>query len=166
MSGSLILINSAEITTSVTEVDLTGIDSTYDVYMVIYANLTQVNDNSNINIRFLDSGGSDDTGLIYEDNGKKVKHIFSDGSLNIMQPKFNYHKGWNANKKERVNLVIDFYNGKYANEMDLKKYFKEYNEVFYGLDNMHDFYEAKKIFGSQYTQTYAQFLEGDLKYAT
>ena len=114
----------------------------------------------------LDSGGSDDTGLIYEDNGKKVKHIFSDGSLNIMQPKFNYHKGWNANKKERVNLVIDFYNGKYANEMDLKKYYKEYNEVFYGLDNMHDFYEAKKIFGSQYTQTYAQFLEGDLKYAT
>ena len=58
MSGSLILINSAEISTSVTEVDLTGIDSTYDVYMVIYANLTQVNGNTNINIRFLDSGGS------------------------------------------------------------------------------------------------------------
>ena len=76
----------------------------------------------------------------------KVKHIFSNGSLNIMQPKYNYHKGWNRNQKERVNLVIDFYNGRHANEMDLKKYYEEYNKVFYGLDNMHDFYEAKKIF--------------------
>ena len=50
--------------------------------------------------------------------------------------------------------------------MDLKKYFEEYNEVFYGLENMHDFYEAKRIFGSQYIKTYAEFLEGDLKYAS
>ena len=114
----------------------------------------------------LDSGGGNDTGLIYENDGKKIKHIFSNGSLNIMQPKYNYHKGWNRNQNERVNLVIDFYNGRHANEMDLKKYFEEYNQVFYGLENMHDFYEAKRIFGSQYTQTFAQFLESELKYAT
>ena len=83
-----------------------------------------------------------------------------------MQPRSNYHSGWNRNSKERVNLVIDFYNGRHANEMELKKYIKEYNEVFYGLDNMHDFYEAKRIFGKQYIQTFAQFLEGELKYAT
>jgi len=112
----------------------------------------------------LESGGPD-TGLIYEDNGKKVEHSFTDGSLNIMQPRSNYHSGWNRNPKERVNLVVDFYNGRHANEMEIKKYIEEYNEVFYGLDNMHDFYEAKRIFGSQYTQTFAQFLEGELKYA-
>tara|TARA_R100001440_G_scaffold60863_1_gene80768 strand:+ start:838 stop:1572 length:735 start_codon:yes stop_codon:yes gene_type:complete len=113
----------------------------------------------------LESGGPD-TGLIYEDNGKKVQHSFTDGSLNIMQPRSNYHSGWNRNPKERVNLVVDFYNGRHANEIEIKKYIEEYNEVFYGLDNMHDFYEAKRIFGSQYTQTFAQFLEGDLKYAS
>ena len=113
----------------------------------------------------LDSGG-EDTGMADEYNGKKIIHKFVDGEMNIMQPTDNPHQGWNNNDKPRVNLFFDFYNDRYATKNKFKKYIKQYNDVHYGFQNLHDFYDAKRIFGKRYNQTYAEFLEGDLKYAT
>ena len=58
MAGSLVLIQETTVSSSVASVSLTGIDSTFDVYKVVYDNLGQVNDNTNTSIRFIDSSGS------------------------------------------------------------------------------------------------------------
>ena len=113
----------------------------------------------------LDSGG-EETGMAYQYNGKKIIHKFVDGDMNIMQPTDNTHEGWNNNAKPRVNLFFDFYNDRYASKVKYEKYIKQYNDIHYGFKNLHDFYDAKQIFGSEFRQTYAEFLEGDLKYAS
>jgi hypothetical protein len=58
MAGSLVLIQETTVSTSVASVSLTGIDSTFNIYKVVYDNLGQVNDNTNTSIRFIDSSGS------------------------------------------------------------------------------------------------------------
>ena len=58
MAGSLVLIQETTVSTSVASVSLTGIDSTFNVYKVVYNNLGQVNDNTNTSIRFIDSSGT------------------------------------------------------------------------------------------------------------
>lgn len=113
----------------------------------------------------LDSGG-EDTGIAYFYNKKRVIHKFSDGDMNIMKPTSNEHSGWNNNYKPRVNLFFDFYNDRYATKIKFKKYIKQYNDVHYGFKNLHDFYDAKQIFGSEYKDTYAEFLNSELRYAS
>ncbi len=66
MAGSLIKIQETTVSTAVANVTLTGIDSTYDVYMVKFYNLGQVNDNTDVNIRFINSGGSAITASEYD----------------------------------------------------------------------------------------------------
>ena len=66
MAGSLIKIDEEIVTSAVASVTLTGIDSTYDVYMVAFNNLGQVSDNQSISIRFIDSVGSAITDLEYD----------------------------------------------------------------------------------------------------
>ena len=104
--------------------------------------------------------------MAYRYNGKQIIHKFVNGEMNIMQPTDNTHKGWNNNDKPRVNLFFDFYNDRYATKSKFKKYIKEYNDIHYGFKNLHDFYDAKQIFGRQYRQTYAEFLDSELKYAS
>ena len=66
MAGSLIKIDEEIVTSAVASVSLLGIDSTYDVYMVKYNNLGQVNDNQSTSIRFIDSVGSAITDSEYD----------------------------------------------------------------------------------------------------
>jgi len=61
MAGSLIKINEAIVTTATPSVTLTGIDSTYDVYMVRYNNVLPVNDNVLLSNRVTVSGTADTT---------------------------------------------------------------------------------------------------------
>ena len=63
-------------------------------------------------------------------------------------------------------LFFDFYNDRYATKTKYKKYIEQYNKIHYGFKNLHDFYDAKQIFGRQYRQTYAEFLDSELKYAS
>ena len=50
MAGSLVLINSVSVSSSTATVNLTGIDSTYDVYKVTVNKLFPVNDNVYVNV--------------------------------------------------------------------------------------------------------------------
>ena len=61
MSGSLIKIDEEIVTTAVASVTLTGIDSTYDVYMVRYNNVTGTIDNQGFRTRVTVSGTPDTT---------------------------------------------------------------------------------------------------------
>ena len=59
MAGSLIKIQETTVTSAVASVTLTGIDSTYDVYMVKVNQMESVNDNVNPFLRFTVSGTGD-----------------------------------------------------------------------------------------------------------
>ena len=59
MAGSLIKIDEEIVTSAVASVTLTGIDSTYDVYMVKVNQMESVNDNVNPFLRFTVSGTAD-----------------------------------------------------------------------------------------------------------
>ena len=56
MAGSLVLIQETTLTTPTASVVLTGIDSTYNVYMVKISNVQPVTDNKNIQMRVTKSG--------------------------------------------------------------------------------------------------------------
>ena len=56
MAGSLIKIDEEIVTSAVASVTLTGIDSTYDVYMVRINNVVPQTDSTQLLIRFTDSG--------------------------------------------------------------------------------------------------------------
>ena len=57
MAGSLIKIDEEIVSSAVASVTLTGIDSTYDVYMVKANNVSTTDDNSSIRLRVTTSGG-------------------------------------------------------------------------------------------------------------
>ena len=59
MSGSLIKIAETTVSSATASVTLTGIDSTYDVYMVKYNNVQPETDAVNLNVRFTVSGTAD-----------------------------------------------------------------------------------------------------------
>ena len=59
MPGSLVLIQETTVSSGVSSVSLTGIDSTYDVYKVVYNNVQPATDAQKIQIRFTVSGSPD-----------------------------------------------------------------------------------------------------------
>ena len=59
MAGSLVLIQETTVSSSTATVSLTGIDSTFDVYMVKYNNLTTDTNNRQVRLRFSASGTAD-----------------------------------------------------------------------------------------------------------
>tara|TARA_R100000995_G_scaffold83209_1_gene58579 strand:+ start:527 stop:1045 length:519 start_codon:yes stop_codon:yes gene_type:complete len=65
MAGSLIKIDEEIVTSAVASVSLTGIDSTYDVYVATFVNVSSVNDNVSMQVR-ITKGGSADTTSNYD----------------------------------------------------------------------------------------------------
>jgi hypothetical protein len=61
MAGSLVKIDEEIVTSAVASVTLTGIDSTYDVYMVTVNNLKVTTDNTTCYVRVGNSGTADTT---------------------------------------------------------------------------------------------------------
>ena len=61
MAGSLIKIDEEIVSSAVASVTLTGIDSTYDVYVVRYNNVTGTIDNQGFRTRVTVSGAADST---------------------------------------------------------------------------------------------------------
>ena len=61
MAGSLVKIQETTVSSAVASVTLTGIDSTYDVYMVKVNQMESVNDNVNPFLRFTVSGTGDNS---------------------------------------------------------------------------------------------------------
>ena len=72
MAGSLIKIDEEIVTSAVASISLLGIDSTYDVCMVKYNNLTADADYRSVNFRFTHSG-TPQTSANYDNANKKLK---------------------------------------------------------------------------------------------
>ena len=72
MAGSLVKIAETTVSSAVASVTLTGIDSTYDVYMVRFNNVAPETDATNLRVRFTESGTPDSTSANY-DRAKKIK---------------------------------------------------------------------------------------------
>ena len=56
MAGSLVLIQETTVSSGVSSVSLTGIDSTFDVYKVVTTNIVPATDGTTFRIRFTESG--------------------------------------------------------------------------------------------------------------
>ena len=81
MAGSLIRIDEEIVTSAVASVSLTGIDSTYDVYMVKINNVQSVNDNVGVYIRVTTSGTADsDSEYDYANKGLRADSAFDNNS--------------------------------------------------------------------------------------
>ena len=72
MAGSLVLIDSEIVTSGVSAVPLTGIDSTYNVYKVVVSNLECDTDVEDVFLRFTVSGSADDSSN-YDRASKELK---------------------------------------------------------------------------------------------
>ena len=76
MAGSLVLVDS-ETASSSASISLTGIDSTYDVYMATWVDVVSANDNVAMYVRVTKSGSADTTSnydLAFKN--LELKHLF------------------------------------------------------------------------------------------
>ena len=73
MAGSLIKIDEEIVSSATASVTLTGIDSTYDVYMFVANNVHSANDVVNPFLRFTASG-TEDSSANYDYSFKKYKN--------------------------------------------------------------------------------------------
>ena len=105
MAGSLIKIDEEIVSSAVSSVSLTGIDSTYDVYMVKANNVSTTDDNSSIRLRVTTSGGGAQSTSNYDMAYKVLKsdasfenksetnqdnlHLFYAGISNVAAENFN-----------------------------------------------------------------------------
>ena len=105
MAGSLIKIAETTVSSAVASVTLTGIDSTYDVYMVKANNVSTTDDNSSIRLRVTTSGGGAQSTSNYDFAYKVLKsdaafenssnsnqdnmHLFYAGISNVAAENFN-----------------------------------------------------------------------------
>ena len=105
MAGSLIKIDEEIVSSAVASVTLTGIDSTYDVYMVKANNVSTTDDNSSIRLRVTTSGGGAQSTSNYDFAYKVLKsdtafenksetnqdnmHLFYAGISNVQAENFN-----------------------------------------------------------------------------
>ena len=78
MPGSLIKISESTITSSTASVTLTGIDSTYDVHLLVINDFNPVTTNADVHFRFTE-GGSATSSSEYDESGKSLR---ADASFN------------------------------------------------------------------------------------
>jgi len=79
MAGSLVLIQETTVSSATASVTLTGIDSTFDVYKVVYDNVQCDTDAQNFRIRVTKSGSADTTSN-YDQAYKKLDSSTSFGN--------------------------------------------------------------------------------------
>ena len=117
MAGSLVLIQETTVSTSVASVSLTGIDSTFNVYKVVYDNLGQVNDNTNTNIRFIDSSGSAISDSDYDTSQVNMCSDITFRNLNgLNNDKAFIVEAGGANTNELSNGVLYIFNAPNSSE--------------------------------------------------
>ena len=86
MAGSLIKIDEEIVSSAVSSVTLTGIDSTYDVYMVKINNVVPETDIDDVRIRVTESG-TPNTTLNYDRAFKNLKADTTFSNLSSKQMK-------------------------------------------------------------------------------
>jgi len=117
MAGSLIKIDEEIVTSAVASVTLTGIDSTYDVYMVVYNNAkVSADGTTKIRMRFTESG-TPNTTANYDRASKFLRTVVSFGNLsNTNQTSFNTDSNIGNDTGEHQNKVYYIFNANNSSE--------------------------------------------------
>ena len=118
MAGSLIKIAETEITSSTASVTLTGIDSTYDVYMVKFFKVLGTSGNNNLEARVTESGTANSTSN-YDFAHKKLDATgsFSNQSTtNNAEFQLNIQVGNDTSDGEQNNGILYIFNANNSSE--------------------------------------------------
>jgi len=117
MAGSLIKIDEEIVTSAVGSVTLTGIDSTYDVYMVVYNNAkVSADGTTKISMRFTESG-TPNTTANYDRASKFLRTVVSFGNLsNTNQTSFNTEASIGNATGEHQNKIFYIFNANNSSE--------------------------------------------------
>ncbi|MDA7543937.1 hypothetical protein N8814_05305 [Acidimicrobiia bacterium] len=115
MSGSLIKIYEEIVTSAVASVTLTGIDSTYDVYMVKFSNLKPTTDNVLNRVRILVSSSADtSSNYDFANKGLRSDTTF-DNNSNTNGTYWEFDRSGNATG-ENTNATLYLFNFNNASE--------------------------------------------------
>ena len=116
MAGSLVLIQKETISSGVSSVTLTGIDSTYDVYMIRLSNVQPVTDNKNMNAR-ITKGGTEQSDSEYDYAFKTLKASGSFGDVGVTNAtQFTFADSLGNGTGETVNAIMYLFNFANASE--------------------------------------------------
>ena len=115
MAGSLVKIDEEIVTSAVASVTLTGIDSTYDVYMVKVNNVTPDTDNQNLRLRFTVSGSAD-TSSNYDSAYKNLRGDSAFSNINNQNLDYINLGGNGTGTQEMHNSIIYLFNFNNASE--------------------------------------------------
>jgi len=116
MAGSLKLIQKETITSGVSTVTLTGIDSTYDVYMIRVSNVQPVTDNKNMNCQITKSGVAQ-SDANYDYAFKTLKANTSFGNVGVTNAtQFTFADSLGNGTGETVNAIMYLFNFANASE--------------------------------------------------
>ena len=108
MEGSLIKISEATVSSEVSDISVTGIDSTYDVYMITYYNVQNASDNTNLSLRFTE-GGTPNTTTNYDVAYKYLKSNAASSNntyTNVNQAYLNFGVGASTNETQQGTIYI------------------------------------------------------------
>lgn len=108
MAGSLVKIDEEVVSSAVASLTLTGIDSTYDVFMVTYYNVQNASDNTNLSLRFTESGTANTT-TNYNVAYKYLKSnttFSNNGYANVNQAYLNFGVGASTNETQQGVIYI------------------------------------------------------------
>jgi len=121
-TGSLIKIDEEIVTSAVASVTLTGIDSTYDVYMVKFENVTPVTDNKDLTLQ-LTTSGTPDTSSNYDYAHKILRTDTTFDNTGVTNTdKFTLVSGVGNATGENANGVIYCFNFDNASEYSFVTY--------------------------------------------
>ena len=116
MAGSLILIQEITLGSATASAVLTGIDSTYDVYMVRISNVQPVTDNKNM-ISHITKSGSADTTANYDHAFKSLRAGSSFGtSSGTNASSFTFAWSQGNGTGEKANAILYLFNFPNASE--------------------------------------------------
>ena len=115
MAGSLIKIDEEIVTSAVASVTLTGIDSTYDVYMVRFNNMKSDTDSVSLNAR-LTVSGSPDTSSNYDRAMKELRSDTTFGNFSSTNQSAMALDSTGTGTGEQINGIAYLFNFNNASE--------------------------------------------------
>jgi hypothetical protein len=115
MAGALIKIDEEIVTSAVASVTLTGIDSTYDVYMVRINNVLPATDFVNFRLRFTVSGSAD-TSSNYDRAFKNLRADTTFGNTSSTNADHINIGGLGTTGQEMSNAILYLFNFNNASE--------------------------------------------------
>ena len=105
MAGALVKIDEEIVSSAVSSVSLTGIDSTYNVFKVVISNVNPSVDDSNLRMRVNESGSAN-TSSNYDNTGQFLRSGNAESNLgNSNQSYFGFGSYIGADAGETVNGV-------------------------------------------------------------